>query len=147
MAKKKLFYRSKIMKKLLSILVLSLLLSGNAYAEKVFLKCELVHGMDNWKDKSKNGVYRKGELPDVGLEINTKTKKIFDTTYSKSTVSINDWDDNKVSWSQPTIFLKVNDYRLDRLTGKLLIIKGYHDHNPMLSQILTYKCSVAKKLF
>ena len=136
------------MKKLFStILVLGLLLSGNAYAEKVFLKCELVDGMDNWKDKSKNGVYRKGELPDVGLEINTKTKKIFDTTYSKSPVLNNDWDDNKVNWSQPTIFLKINDYTLDRLTGELLILKGYHDDNPKLSLILSYKCSATKKLF
>ena len=135
------------MKKLLGIVVLSLLLSGNAYAEKVFLKCELVDGMDNWKDKSRNRVYRKGELPDVGLEINTKTKKIFDTTYSTFSVLNNDWDDNEVSWSQPTILLKINDYTLDRLTGELLILKGYHDDHPMLSLILSYKCSATKKLF
>jgi len=135
------------MKKFLSILVLGLMSSGNAYADKVFLKCELVDGMDNWKDKSRNRVYRKGELPDVGLEINTKTKKIFDTTYSTFAVLNNDWDDNKVSWSQPTILLKINDYTLDRLTGELLILKGYHDENPMLSLILSYKCSATKKLF
>ena len=135
------------MKKFLSILVLGLMSSGNAYADKVFLKCELVDGMDNWKDKSRNRVYRKGELPDVGLEINTKTKKIFDTTYSTFSVLNNDWDDNEVSWSQPTILLKINDYTLDRLTGELLILKGYHDDNPMLSLILSYKCSATKKLF
>ena len=136
------------MKNLFStILVLSFFFSATAYAEKVFLKCELVDGMDNWKDKSKNRVYRKGELPDVGLEINTKTKKIFDTTYSKSPVLNNDWDDNQVSWSQPTMLIKINDYTLDRLTGELLILKGYHDDNPRLSLILSYKCSAAKKLF
>ena len=135
------------MKKLLGIVVLGLLLSGNAYADKVFLKCELVDGMDNWKDKSRNRVYRKGELPDVGLEINTKTKKIFDTTYSTFAVLNNDWDDNQVSWSQPTMLIKINDYTLDRLTGELLIIKGYHDDNPRLSLFLSYKCSAAKKLF
>ena len=135
------------MKKVLGIVVLGLLFSGNAYAEKVFLKCELVDGMDNWQDKSRNRVYRKGELPDVGLEINTKTKKIFDTTYSTFPVVNNDWDDNKVEWSQPTILLKINDYTLDRLTGELLILKGYHDDNPMLSLILSYKCSATKKLF
>ena len=128
-------------------MVLGLLLSGNAYAEKVFLKCELVNGMDNWKDKSRNRVYRKGELPVVGLEINTKTKKIFDTTYFSFPVVSNYWDDNRVDWNQPTILLKKNNYTLDRLTGELLILKGYHDDNPMLSQILSYKCSAAKKLF
>ena len=135
------------MKKLLSIIVLGLLLSGNAYAEQIFLKCELVDGIHNWKDKSRNGVYRKGELADVGLEINTKTKKIFDTSYSNFPVKSNDWDDNEVDWTQPTALLKINSYTLDRLTGNLFNLKGYHNDHPMNSEMLSYKCSAAKKLF
>ena len=135
------------MKKLLGIVVLGLLLSGNAYAKKVFLKCELFEGIHNWKDKSRNGVYRKGELADVGLEINTKTKKIFDTSYSHFPVKRNDWDENEVEWTQPTILLRINKYTLDRLTGNLFILKGYHDDHPMNSEMLSYKCSAAKKLF
>ena len=135
------------MKKLLGILVLGLLLSGNAYAEKVFLKCELVSGFDSWKDKSKNVVYEKGELSDVGLEINTKTKKIFDTAYSNFPAKINDWDDNRVRWSQPLNLFPYNSYTLDRLTGKLFNLKNNHDDHPMLGQMLNYKCSAAKKLF
>ena len=136
------------MKKLLGIVVLGLLLSGNAYAEKIFLKCELTGGIDNWKDKSKNGVYRKGDKADVGLEINTKSKKIFDTFHSDVSPDISNWDDNSVSWNQhPTTLLKHNSYILDRLTGKLSRLKGYHDINPLISEILNYKCSAAKKLF
>ena len=135
------------MKKLLSIIVLGLLLSGNAYAEQIFLKCELVDGIQFWKDKSRNGVYRKGELADVGLEINTKTKKIFDTSYSNFPVKSNDWDDNEVDWTQPTALLKINSYTLDRLTGNLFNLKGYHNDHPMNSEMLSYKCSAAKKLF
>jgi hypothetical protein len=136
------------MKKLfLSIFVICSLLSGNAYAEKVFLKCELTSGFDNWKDKSENVVYRKGELPDVGLEINTKTKKIFDTAYSNFPAKINDWDDNRVRWSQPLNLFPYNSYTLDRLTGKLFNLKNNHDDHPMLGQLRNYKCSAAKKLF
>ena len=129
------------------ILVLCSLLSGNAYAEKVFLKCELVSGFVSWKDKSKNVVYEKGELSDVGLEINTKTKKIFDISYSDFPVVINDWDDNKVRWTQPNNLFRKNSYTLDRLTGKLFNLINYHDDYPMLGQMLNYKCSAAKKLF
>ena len=136
------------MKKLLGIVVLSLLLSGNAYADKVFLKCEFVDGLNAWKDKSKNGVFRKGDLPDVGLEINTKSKKIFDTSYSDVPPDISIWDDNHVSWAQdPTVLLNHNSYGLDRLTGDLSRLKGYYDGSPLLSEILNYKCSAANKLF
>ena len=136
------------MKKLLGIVLLGLLLSGNAYAEKIFLKCELTGGIDNWKDKSKNGVYRKGDKADVGLEINTKSKKIFDTFHSDVSPDISNWDDNSVEWKQqPTTLLRLNNYTLNRLTGKLLILRGYHNNNPLISEILNYKCSTAKKLF
>ena len=64
------------MKKLLSIIVLGLLLSGNSYAENIF-RCEITHGLDNSKIEyiiKANDDYR------LLVDINSETNKIDDSS-------------------------------------------------------------------
>jgi len=64
------------MKKLLGIVVLSLFLSGNTYAENIF-RCEITHGLDNSKIEyiiKANDDYR------LLVDINSETNKIDDSS-------------------------------------------------------------------
>ena len=62
------------MKKLLGIVVLSLLLSGNAFAEKVYLNCSFINGsiVDQEYTNEKTIDYKS----DVTIDLDLKTNKV-----------------------------------------------------------------------
>ena len=79
------------MKKLLGILVLGLLFSGNAYAEKIRITCSFEKSFYmNFKSKEFGKTYRQADLSDVyedfyfEVEYENKTLKNFNSNYGVS---------------------------------------------------------------
>ena len=69
------------MKKLLSILVLGLLLSVNAYAKETRLHCEFVSGVKVAPGKKKI-LYKEGDLSDVYLKIDFDEEKVIESPFN-----------------------------------------------------------------
>jgi hypothetical protein len=114
------------MKKLLGIMVLGLLLSGNAYAETILLKCKFI---DAKQDVYLANVIVKTVKPthlekEIEIRLNTALEKIIEApAYSSVYLKWDVWADDYIGWkSDVTITMEldvVDTYNLDRVTGIL----------------------------
>ena len=150
------------MRKLLSILVVSLLLSGNAYAKIIDLHCEYVEGHITDKvphpghaDNKKNTTYISISEHDVegyNIKLDTTKEKIIEAPQYKSDGSTRMFGDDLIVWyaalgSGERLEIK---FTLNRYTGRL---EEYHKHykwgdteNNYWAHFI-YECSKAKRLF
>ena len=137
------------MKKLLGIIVLGLLLSGNAYSEIVNLIC--AHKYGSYLNKELKLVEVKTNSK-IGIKVDTKLKKIYSpwpSSNSKQIINIK-WGDDTVSWTQGekngTGELGAS-YKLERISGTLHV-----NHHDILNTGITmmhyrYECLKTNKLF
>ena len=140
------------MKKILSIIVLSLLLSGNAYAETLTLNCSFEKFVDqtNFLDEK---IIPKNQLPTIvtddkfiTLEIKSKNDiKILDNSLmiqiTKKIIIPFKIDDNFIHFKE--LENSSNIYSLDRRTGLLLV--NYKSSKEKLR--IYYSCVKKNKLF
>jgi hypothetical protein len=113
------------MKKLLSILVLSLLFCGSAYAETVLLKCEYEDGkLQRYKNNKPQKVEKDNAIKEYEIKLDLALETVTDgpgTGYG-STVF---WKDDFITWmsdrsiSGPYDMMTIAS--LNRFNGKLII--------------------------
>ena len=150
------------MKKLLGIVVLGLLLSGNAYSKIIDLHCKYITGHVTEKiphpghtDSEANTTFI--PISDTGIEdykikLDTAKEKIIEAPEYSSDGSSYMFGDESIVWYAAIAsgsILKIK-FTLNRYTGRL---KEYHKHfaygdtenNYWMS--LVYDCSLAKRLF
>ena len=149
------------MKKLLGIVVLGLLLSGNAYSKIIDLHCKYITGHVTEKiphpghtDSEANTTFI--PISDTGIEdykikLDTTKEKIIEAPGYSSDRSSYSFSDESIAWlttdSESILQIK---FTLNRYTGQL---KEYHKHyaygdtenNYWMS--LVYDCSFTKRLF
>ena len=138
------------MKKLLGVVVLCLMLSGNAYSEKVFLNCEFINGS---LDDLKNNTSEKIDYSeDVTIDLDLKKNKVLDGPHlgADSNPFIYD-DEDEISWQHQfgtTDNGMLHSVNLNRRNGGLTIWTLINLKPNQGSAIKHYKCvKVEKKLF
>ena len=151
-----------MIKKLLAILVLGLLLSGNAYAKIIDLHCKFIEGNitknvphPGHEDIEKNTTYLSISDNDVkgyNIKLDTSKKKILEAPGYSPDGSTYGFNDDLIEWwavfaSGSTLEVK---YTLNRYTGRLReyhknYVYGDTEHNYWMD--LIYDCSKAKRLF
>ena len=159
------------MKKLFSmILVLGLLLSGNAYAEVITLDCKFISGIE-YNDKYQTEKKLFNEINKVVI-LDTKIKKIIQADYhyggddyfnGYSGWDLGDtygrdgiWSETKISWenqnftSNRKTLISMYSAEINRVSGQMktsLLFKlpGKNDYY-MLTENM-YQCSKKEKLF
>ena len=150
------------MKKLLGILVLSFLISGNVYAKIIKLHCEFTAGKITEKvphpgheDIKKNTTYisiSDHDIKGYNIKLDTTKKEIIEAPDYSSDGSTRIFGDEIIEWFAALSSgsrLSVN-YTLNRYTGRL---SEYHkqykygDTENNYWMDLIYDCSKAKKLF
>jgi len=114
------------MKKLLFIILVSLIMNVNGYAETILLKCEYIEGK---QDVYLANVIVKTVKPthlekEIEIRLNTALEKIIEAPgYSSVHLKWDAWTDDYIGWkSDLTIHLEldiVHTYNLDRVTGIL----------------------------
>ncbi len=150
------------MKKLLGIIIVGLLLSGNVYAKIIDLHCKFIEGKitknvphPGHDDIEKNTTYLSISDHDVegyNIKLDTADEKIIEAPMFESPGSTRMFGDNLIFWyaslaSESRLEIK---FTLNRYTGRL---REYHKHykygdtenNYWMD--LIYDCSIAKKLF
>lgn len=155
------------MKKLLSILVFSLLFGGSAYAEDVILECKLINQIVTTNGET--NVYSAQDLNspidlDNVFKINSQFETVFSyNRYSEKFEPISRsgknfklyWSENEINWSfvNPIIQGASNTNSLNRNTGKL-VQKIFFDKtsatykNTRISySASTSQCQIKEKLF
>ena len=136
------------MKKLLGIIVLGLLLSGNAYAKKVYLNCSFING--SFVDKEYKNEKTIDYKSDVTIDLDLKTNTVLDGPHlGKDSDPIMDDDEDIISWQSQIGPQKKGTFywiNLNRRNGDLNILT--------FSTVLkydsseNYKCIITeKKLF
>jgi hypothetical protein len=150
------------MRNLLSIIFVSLLLSGNAYSKIVNLHCKFIEGSHTDKvphpghaDIEKNTTYISISEHDVegyNIKLDTTKEKIIEAPQFKSDGSTHMFGDDLIFWyaslaSGASLEIK---FTLNRYTGRL---EEYHKHykwgdteNNYWAHFI-YECSKAKRLF
>ena len=150
------------MKKLLGIIVLGLLLSGNAYANIIDLHCKFIEGKITEKvphpgheDIKKNTTYisiSEHDIKGYNIKLDTTKKEIIEAPNYSLDGSTRMFGDEIIEWFAALgsgSELEVR-YTLNRYTGRL---REYHKHykygdtenNYWMD--LIYDCSIAKRLF
>ena len=136
------------MKKILGIVVLGLLLSGNAYAEIIYLSCTFKNG-SYFNKKSKIVEIKTNSK--ISIKVDTRSKKIYSPWPSIITEIIDiKWSDDTVSWTQGerngTGELG-HSYKLDRISGTLNV--NQHDvlNTGITRMNYRYECLKTNKLF
>ena len=136
------------MKKLLSIIVLSLLFSGNAYAETVYLNCSFING--SFVDKEYNNEKTIDYKSDVTIDLDLKTNTVLDGPHlRKDSDPIMDDDYDIISWQSQIGPQKKGTFywiNLNRRNGDLNILTFSTVLKYNSSE--NYKCiKTEKKLF
>ena len=150
------------MKKILSLLIVSLLLSGNAYSKIVNLHCKFIEGTitknvphPGHEDSKKNTTYLSISDNDVegyNIKLDTTKEKIIEAPQFKSDGSTRMFGDDLIFWYAPLPSgsrLEVK-FTLNRYTGRL---SEYHKHykygetKDNYWMDLIYDCVKAKRLF
>ena len=150
------------MKKLLSIIFVSLLLSGNAYAKIIDLHCKFIEGNitknvphPGHADIKKNTTYISISEHDVegyNIKLDTTKEKIIEAPNYSADGSTRMFDDDLIIWYAPLSSgarLEVK-FTLNRYTGRL---SEYHKHykygetEDNYWMDLIYDCAKAKRLF
>ena len=150
------------MKKLLGIIVLGLLLSGNAYAKIIKLHCEFIAGNiiekvphPGHEDIKKNTTYisiSDHDIKGYNIKLDTTKEEIIEAPDYSLDGSTHIFGDEIIEWFAALASgsrLSVH-YTLNRYTGRL---REYHKHykwgdtenNYWMD--LIYDCSKAKRLF
>ena len=150
------------MRNLLSIIFVSLLLSGNAYAKIIDLHCKFIEGNITEKvphpgheDIKKNTTYISISEHDVegyNIKLDTTKEKIIEAPQFESDGSTHMFGDDLIFWyaslaSGASLEIK---FTLNRYTGRL---EEYHKHyrwgetETNYWAHFIYECSKAKRLF
>ena len=150
------------MKKLLGIVVLGLLLSGNAYAKIIKLHCEFIAGNITEKvphpgheDIKKNTTYisiSEHDIKGYNIKLDTTKKEIIEAPNYSLDGSTRMFGDDIIFWYAalgPEERLEIK-FTLNRYTGRL---EEYHKHyrwgetETNYWAHFIYECSKAKRLF
>ena len=150
------------MRNLLSIIFVSLLLSGNAYAKIIDLHCKFIEGNitknvphPGHADIKKNTTYISISEHDVegyNIKLDTTKEKIIEAPQYKSDGSTRMFGEDLIFWYAPLSSgarLEVK-FTLNRYTGRL---SEYHKHykygetEDNYWAHFIYECSKAKRLF
>ena len=150
------------MRNLLSIIFVSLLLSGNAYAKIIDLHCKFIEGSHTDKvphpghaDIEKNTTYISISEHDVegyNIKLDTSKEKIIEAPLFESDGSTRMFGDDLIFWYaslSPGAILEIK-FTLNRYTGRL---REYHKHyvwgetETNYWADFIYDCSTAKRLF
>ena len=136
---------SRSMKKFLAIIVLGLLWSGNAHAEKVYLNCKFLNGViDNYATRTSEQI---NYSQDVTIDLDLKNKKVLNGPYI-GTNSLYEEYNNELSWGESFgepgngISHKVT---LNRSNGSLEIYTIFTSVASGTKEY--YKCEKNEKLF
>ena len=159
------------MKKLLSLIIVSLLLSGNAYAEVITLDCKFISGIES-NDKYQTEKKLFNEINKVVI-LDTKIKKIIQADYhyggddyfngysgwdsGTSNGQDSPWSETRIRWksfsyadSNRKTLISMYSAEINRVSGQMktsLLFKlpGKNDYY-MLTENM-YQCSKKDKLF
>ena len=137
-----------MIKKLLGIVVLGLLLGGNAYAKETKLHCEFVSG-DKVAPGKKKILYKEGDLSDVYLKIDFDKEKVIESPFnvygllgSKTSII---FDGAEVSWTGKNKYVHKVAI-LNRQNGNLIEVDNILDDSGEVTQ-RNYICSKSKLKF
>ena len=136
------------MKKLLGIVVLGLLLSGNAYAKEIILNCENYRVIGYYKNGGTSDEPGDSRL-NATFKINSKKKTIYKLNnrsnkfYKKDKVK---WSEGSISWKEDLgdmkFYRSINRYDLT-YTNKII-----YDNDPDWKRVDDFaKCKIGKKKF
>ena len=136
------------MKKLLGIVVLGLLLSGNAFAKEIILNCENYRVIGYYKSGGITDEPGDSRLNEI-FKINSKKNRIYRYNNSaKKFLEIRNakWSDSSISWSTDIgtskAFKELNRYDLSYTNNRIYI------NSPDWKKIEDFaKCKVSKKKF
>jgi len=137
------------MQKLFStILLISFLLSGNAYAKETKLHCKFVSG-DKTAPGKKRIFYKKGDLSDVYLKIDFDREKVIESPFnvygllgSKTSII---FDGAEVSWTGKNKYVHKVAI-LNRQNGNLIEVDNILDDSREATQ-RNYICSKSRLKF
>ena len=139
------------MKKLLGIVVLGLLFSGNAYSVETNIKCTFEKGRYIY-DKDRTGeTFNNNEniYEDISISLDTQNKKIISYPFKDGAgFRLSYWEDNEIIWEINWGEELRQTYYLDSITAKLRT--DFVSKIPDKEQVVEiyYNCSlVEKKLF
>ena len=139
------------MKKLLGILVLSLLFSGNAYAENIALICKFVSGDHLTADRKVIKLGSHGvDADDVVVKLDTKRKKLIgDSAHSDNAAVF--WEDDLITW-WPKYNSKISNtsFELNRYSGQLIVKTITNNSGSSTVDGITnikFNCSKTNKMF
>ena len=140
------------MKKLFStILVLGLLLSGNAYAENIALICKFVSGDHLTADRKVIKLGSHGvDADDVVVKLDTKRKKLIgDSAHSDNAAVF--WEDDLITW-WPKYNSKISNtsFELNRYSGQLIVKTITNNSGSSTVDGITnikFNCSKTNKMF
>ncbi len=136
------------MNKLLGIVVLGLLLSGNAYAKETRIHCKFIGG-DKVAPGKQKIIYKEGDLSDVYLKIDFDREKVIDSPFnvygllgSKTTII---FDGAEVSWTGENKSIRKVAI-LNRQNGRLIEVYNILDDSREAGE-RNYLCSKSKLKF
>ena len=139
------------MKKLLGIVVLGLLSSGNAYAENIALICKFVSGDHLTADRKVIKLGSHGvEADDVVVKLDTKRKKLIgDSAHSDNAAVF--WEDDLITW-WPKYNSKISNtsFELNRYSGQLIVKTITNNSGSSAVDGITnikFNCSKTNKMF
>ena len=139
------------MKKLLAIVVLGLLLSGNGYAKEIYLSCDSYRVVGHYKSGGVSDEPGGDDELDTTFKINTDKERIYefnkfvnefyerkDATWSEAYIQ---W---KMDYGETVYFGKINRFE-STFIQETIFIGGT---NPRFKKLVSYyKCRVGKKKF
>ncbi len=151
------------MKKLLGIVVLSLLFSGCASAEELTLNCKFISGVET--DERYQSQKKLNNEMDITLILNTKLKRVIKAPYhygAESGIWSDDlsngtdyWSDTEISWKHFSKLKKDEEIQLfysaeiNRYSGQMKTTKlwRYPNSDDHIGTDSMYQCSKKDKLF
>ncbi|WP_440691216.1 hypothetical protein [Candidatus Pelagibacter sp. HIMB1782] len=138
------------MKKLLSIIVFSLLFGGSGYSEETILNCEFDQGQIIWRE-GKIEAYNNTDPAkprNKTLRINSKKKELFLFIDDISPLEKNQvmWTDKEIKW-----FFNDDDYSvntdLNRYSGSLVESMIFKNNSELISRTHSFNCKKEEKKF
>ena len=139
------------MKKLLGIVVLAFLYSGNAYSEEIILNCEFDQGHIVWGDGEIEFINNTNPVKPTNktLRINSKKKELFKRVDDISPIDKNRvlWTDKEIKWFYNSNILSI-DTNLNRYTGSLVESVNFKPKTAkVISTTYTFNCKKEEKKF
>ena len=139
---------SRIMKKVLAIIVLGLLWNGKTYAKEVVINCDNKKVVGYYKSGGVSEEPGDSEL-DRLFKINTSKKKVLEfNSVSKKFYKrdVKSWNEQSITWEadgyRSTTYSELNRYNLN-----YKLIRVYNDHTTWKKIEEFSKCSINQKKF